>query len=121
MPCLKPSLLHTLGHASPGFVYCALFQDFSAATSSVTVLPRVLTGSHDGRIRVYQDAVHKGQLGFKEDNAHLSKDVDKNHAPHSGLVNDMTIDCKSKNLFSGDSVGVILVWRLGTLHAFYLN
>ena len=62
--------------------------------------------------RVYQESRLLGQLGFKE-SAKNDVDLDSSLAPHAGFVNDLCIDSRSKNLFSGDSCGVILVWRLG--------
>lgn len=107
-----PFLLYSLEQTPPGFIYCALFQEFGLKPNAPMTLPRVITGSSDGRIRVYQDDAILGFLGFREGSVR-DKDVDST-APHGGFVNDLCIDCKSKNLFSGDSVGTVLVWRLDT-------
>jgi WD40 repeat protein len=41
-------------------------------------------------------------------------------APHLGAVNALVIDDRTKHLFSGDSVGVILVWRQDVQGAYQL-
>jgi WD40 repeat protein len=108
-----PYLQCALELSPPCFIYTAVFQDYShktplTLTTSSSSVPRVIIGSNDGRIRVYQETSYIGQLGLKHEEDFHSL------APHSGSVNDLSVDCKSKNLFSADSVGTVLVWRLDT-------
>jgi WD40 repeat protein len=88
------------------------------AASSPEVQPahrmRVLSGSSDGRIRVFEvTGTHCGELLTYDPTASASGSAI--FAPHEGAVHDLVVDPKSKYLFSGDSVGAILVWRMDSL------
>jgi WD40 repeat protein len=48
------------------------------------------------------------------------KDLDLDMAPHSGAVNSLALDERTRHLFSGDSVGAIFVWRLDAAGTYQL-
>ena len=96
--------------------------------------PNVITGSADGRIRVWKGNTLAGDLvvgegggvkkspagdrrsrrgSIREDDVDTDYRVDSDSVPHYGsLVQALAIDVRSKYLFSGDSSGRILVWRM---------
>ncbi len=101
------ALVQTLTTTPPLFIYCAIFQEYGTSSDSSTrsaALPKIITGASDGRLRVYNNGSHVG-------NIRISDDAD-DFPPHEGNVNAVTIDQRSKYLVTSDSAGEIFVWRL---------
>lgn len=134
----RPSVLHTLINTPPGFVYAAIFQEYSAATlgggassmafasglSGVGIsdltetarnpLPRVITGSADGRIRVWEKSALKGFIVMKGGHEGNGMDAPPAHTDAEGKVcrvQALTIDERSRYLISGASDHSIYVWK----------
>lgn len=121
----QPFLAHTLSSLPPVFVYSAIFQEYlqpeiikrgsdsprNNLTSSIdnplferAPLPKIISGSSDGRIRVWEK---NKMIGF------ISQDLEDDNFPaHDGRVNCLAIDERSKYLLSADSSGDISVWRV---------
>ena len=101
-------LVQSLTTTPPLFIYCAVFQEYgiSSADSSSrsATLPRIISGASDGRLRVYNNGSHMGNIRIGEDS--------DDFPPHEGNVNAITIDQRSKYLITSDSAGEIFVWRL---------
>jgi WD40 repeat protein len=110
----QPYLAHVLRTVPPLYVYCAIFQEYTIAPSTDMVadvkdsyekqraeLPRVITGSSDGRIRVWNGSKLLGTLRIG----------DNDDPPHENRINSIVIDERTRYLLSGDSDGEILMWR----------
>ena len=119
-----PSLVQTLVASPPVYSYSGVFQDqkspasttsatastatagganvkdslsgLSVKTSSVAALvPRIITGAADGRLRVWEGAEMLGYVHIvhkEKDNAEETVD----HSPHEGQVNAIVIDERSR-------------------------
>jgi WD40 repeat protein len=130
----KATLLYTLTASAPVYNYCMVFQTFDATFNRPTAsgvdeskgegkesdlktqykTPRLLSGSSDGRIRVWEQGNQIGALGAPD-----KKNPDFEPMAHgTARVQCLTIDQRSRYLLSGDSVGDILVWKLD-VHGWY--
>lgn len=77
-------------------------------------VPRVIVGSSDGKIRVWDQGTFMGFISVGDGKPPLkAKSVRglNDFPPHNGQVNSVVIDERSKYLLSGDSTGDILAWR----------
>jgi WD40 repeat protein len=121
----QPFLAHTLSSLPPVFVYSAIFQEYfkpdlnkrgpdSPRNNLNTAndnplferapLPKIISGSSDGCIRVWEK---NKMIGY------ISQDIEDGNFPaHDGRVNCLAIDERSKYLLSADSSGDINVWRV---------
>lgn len=132
-----PSLLHTLVTSPPLYTYCGVFQDqpragltstysqgdnldqlrsssmglkSEKAASTPLVVPRVITGSADGKLRVWDGSEMVGYVVVTaKDNEKKEESVD--YSPHDGQINSIAIDERSKYMITGDSQGDIFAWR----------
>jgi WD40 repeat protein len=119
-----PALLHTLISARPVFVYSGVFQETSSAANTIKAtfsnasvglsgtnnlhisterfaeverspLPRIITGSSDGRLRVWDGAQMVGYVCVKDKEA-TTESGEQDLSPHEGQVNSIVIDERSK-------------------------
>ena len=111
----QPYLAHVLRTVPPLYVYCAIFQEYNVPTTTIDMtadvkdsyekqrseLPRVITGSSDGRLRVWAGSKLLGTLRIGDDD----------DAPHDNRINSIVIDERTRYLISGDGDGEILMWR----------
>ena len=109
---MRAQLLQSVAsHQPPVFVYCvAVIYQLPQPSSIRFNAPTYLTGAYDGRIRIWKGDLLRGQLTHEGEN----------QPPHLGAVHSLVVDERTKHLFSGDSVGVIYVWRPDTHGVFQL-
>jgi len=77
------------------------------------VVPRVITGSADGKLRVWDGSEMVGYVVV----TNKDKDADKesvDYSPHDGQINSIVIDERSRYMITGDSFGDIFAWRCDT-------
>lgn len=120
-----PSLVHTLSSARPVFVYTAVFQengssgtvrtgglgythtsvgtslDLAGSVEKLTDLenaavPRIITGSSDGRLRVWDGSVMAGYISVRDKDSEGGGTPAEDFSPHDGQVNSIVIDERSK-------------------------
>ncbi len=110
---LRAQLLQNIAtHHPPVFVYSTVLIEPLNSSASVDLdTPTYLTGAYDGRIRLWKGDKLQGQLLYENEE----------QPPHQGAVNSMVIDDRTRNLFTGDSVGVIYVWRLDSQGAYQIR
>jgi WD40 repeat protein len=80
----------------------------SIYASTTSVVPRIVTGGADGKLRVWEGSTFMGYVHVTH------KDEETNavdYSPHDGQINSIVIDERSRYLISADSAGDILAWR----------
>mmetsp|Transcript_2505 Transcript_2505/g.3848 ORF Transcript_2505/g.3848 Transcript_2505/m.3848 type:complete len:1065 (+) Transcript_2505:68-3262(+) len=121
IPPSAPQLVSVMAHTPPVYVYTAVFQEYgtNAPDCSTTGHAKVVSGGHDGRLRVWSQSDFVGDLTIGKSQA-SRQDSDGDvlprpgyvDVPHMGfMVQALAIDVRSKYMFSGDSGGNILIWR----------
>ncbi len=121
-----PSLVHTLSSARPVFVYAAVFQENGSGNARTglghthasvgasldlagsldrnaigsdlehSVVPRIITGSSDGRLRVWDGSVLAGYISVRDKDSESGATGAEDFSPHDGQVNSIVIDERSK-------------------------
>ena len=77
------------------------------------VVPRVITGSADGKLRVWDGSEMVGYVVVTNKDKDANKEsVD--YSPHDGQINSIVIDERSRYMITGDSFGDIFAWRCDT-------
>lgn len=89
-----PIHIAILQHKPPCYIYCALLIPCKGGTGQVAI-----TGAFDRSLRMW-DGLKGVELGL------LGGSI-----AHEGYVNAITADRRTGRLYSGDSIGVILVWK----------
>eukprot|EP00981_Chlorochromonas_danica_P009400 scaffold2646_cov184-Ochromonas_danica.AAC.3 len=104
----------------------SLEEQFHAVQKAV--VPRIIIGCADGRLRVYDD--HKF-LGFisvpvegdgnttSKTTTATSTQQDQDFSPHDAPINALVIDDRSKYLLSADANGDIFAWRMNNMTGWY--
>lgn len=97
-----PSLVHTLVASPPVYTYSGVFQDQQKSTSGVSqsadtrsagvLVPRIITGGADGKLRVWDNAEMVGYVVV----AGKDKDERVDYSPHEGQINSIVIDERSR-------------------------
>jgi hypothetical protein len=80
-------------HSPPVFVYCSIYLDVSASLPNT-----IITGAHDGRIRIWNQDQYVQQLSLvteaslaEGNNSALAVD-----SPHQGRISGLAIDDRTK-------------------------
>lgn len=109
---IAPSLIADFYHDAP-FIYCAAFVAIATTEEPETVNPlgnegtldllgatakRVITGAFDGGVRLW-DIQEEEPMGL------LSGEIQ-----HEAHVNVMDIDMRSRRIFTGDALGIVVMW-----------
>ena len=98
-------------HQPPVSIYCVAILDHTPVETSVQGnILKYVTGAFDGYLRIWKGDTLEGLLTHDGEN----------HPPHHGSVHSLTIDERTKHLYSGDSVGVIYIWRPDSQGVFQL-
>jgi len=135
-----PSLVHTLVTSPPEYTYCGVFQDQPRAgltsthsqgdnldqlrqsgmslkndrlpfgPSAPLVVPRIITGSADGKLRVWDGSEMVGYVVVTTKDAEKKEEA-VDYSPHDGQINSIVIDERSRYMITGDSQGDIFAWR----------
>lgn len=100
-----PRLVATLQHRPPIYVYCVALpwmeeeeDDEAAAKKQPPQLP-VITGGYDGGLRLW-DGLKGKELGLVGGQVF-----------HDSHVNTVVVDRRNGRLYSGDGIGVVIVWK----------
>ena len=82
-------------------------------TMEMSAVPRIITGSADGRLRVWESGKHLGYISvpMERDGIEDVSGYDNDFPPHSAQVNCVAVDERSRYLLSADAAGDILAWR----------
>lgn len=75
------------------------------------VVPRVITGSADGKLRVWDGSEMVGYVVVTNKDKDASKEDSIDYSPHDGQINSIVIDERSRYMITGDSFGDIFAWR----------
>lgn len=78
----------------------------SLDNSDREVIPRVLTGAADGRIRVWELGTCLGEVCVRAGASSVTA-----YPAHETAVNCLTVDERNRFLLSGDAAGEIVVWK----------
>ncbi|KAJ1420494.1 WD40-repeat-containing domain protein [Ochromonadaceae sp. CCMP2298] len=80
----------------------------SIYASTTAIVPRIITGGADGKLRVWDGSSFLGYVHVTRKDEEADA-VD--YSPHEGQVNSIVIDERSRYMISADSAGDILAWR----------
>lgn len=124
----NPLVCHRYYTSPPTPVYTIIFQEYSSSikktdsietdnffdrvTKSRIPCPTIISGSADGRIRCWNEG---NLVGF----LHLGSEFELEPA-HRHRVQSLAINERSRYLFSGDSAGEVLIWRLDNQNQYKL-
>lgn len=97
-----PSLVHTLVASPPVYTYSGVFQDQAKSVASISqsqdarnvgsLVPRIITGGADGKLRVWDNAEMVGYVVV----AGKDKEERVDYSPHEGQINSIVIDERSR-------------------------
>lgn len=127
---------HVMSHVPPVYIYSCVFWKESdnefvskhklmsnAHTSSSTNMStnnRIITGAADGKLRVWEHGELLGYISINSASVNPSKsrtdgtDADWNGdgMAHHSAITALTIEESTKYLISGDSDGIVLIWKI---------
>lgn len=88
------------------------------------VVPRIIIGCADGRLRVYDDHKFLGFIsvpieGDGNGDTTNKTTTQQDFSPHDAPINALVIDDRSKYLLSADANGDIFAWRMNNMTGWY--